>query len=86
MMPHPEPRTDASLNPNALLFGLGLSQLIAWGAHVHIFSVLILPMQKEFGWTTSEITGALTVGLFLTDLLAIPAGKWVDAHGGRGIL
>lgn len=69
-----------------LIFGLGVAQLIGWGALVHMFSAFIKPIQDEFGWTTTEITGALTLSLFIGDLVAILVGDWIDKRGPHAVM
>jgi MFS family permease len=64
-----------------LILGLGIAQLIGWGALVHMYSAFIKPMQAEFGWSSAQVTGALTLGLFVGDLVSIPVGTWLDRRG-----
>ena len=52
----------------------------------HSFSLFVTPMQAEFGWTTTQITLAFTIGLFCADIFGIPVGHWVDRHGGRAVM
>ncbi len=80
------PPSRPPLNTILLIGGLGIAQLIGWGSLVHIFSSFITPMNAEFGWTSAQMTGALTVGLFIGDLASIPVGKWIDRYGGHVIL
>jgi MFS family permease len=80
------PKTQRPVSTGMLIFGLGLSQLIGWGALVHMFAAFITPMQAEMGWTTTQITGALTLALFIGDLVAIPVGDWVDKRGAHGVM
>jgi MFS family permease len=44
------------------------------------------PMEAALGWSRTEINGALTAGLLAAGLAAIPAGRWVDRRGGRGLI
>ena len=41
------------------------------GGMMHMYSAFIQPMQAEFGWSSSEITAALTLGLFIGALIAL---------------
>lgn len=69
-----------------LVWGLAVVQMVGWGATYFAFPAFVKPMQAEFGWSTTAIAGALTSGLLVADLVSIPAGQWLDRHGGRGIV
>jgi predicted MFS family arabinose efflux permease len=69
-----------------LVWTVALHQLVSWGTLYLAFPVFIAPMEAELGWSRSEISGAFTAGLLASGLAAIPAGRWADRHGGRGIM
>ncbi len=69
-----------------LTWGLALAQLINWGPLFAVFPVFVGPMERELGWSRAELNGALTAALLAGGLAAIPAGRWVDRHGGRGLV
>jgi MFS family permease len=69
-----------------LIWTLALHQIIAWGTLHVAFPVFIAPMEAELGWSRAEIAGAFTAGLLTSALAAVPAGRWADRHGGRGIM
>jgi MFS family permease len=69
-----------------LVWGLALSQFVGWGTLYFAFSLFINPMRSELGWSATQLNGALTLGLFVADLAAIPIGHWVDRHGGHAIM
>jgi MFS family permease len=68
------------------VWALALSQFVGWGTLYFAFSLFINPMGRELGWSATELNGALTVGLFVADLAAIPIGHWVDRYGGHFIM
>ena len=73
--------------PNGpLIWGLTLTQIMGWGSLYHLFPVYMRPMQLEFGWSVTDLNLALTLGLIVCDLVAIPVGHWVDRHGGHAIM
>ena len=82
----PERPPRPAVSTWTLIAALGIVQIIGWGGMVHLFSAYIKPMQMEFGWSSTEITAALTLGLFVGDIVAIPVGHWVDRRGGHGIM
>lgn len=48
--------------------------------------VFIKPITEEFGWTRSEMAGAVTFGTILGGILAIFMGRIVDRFGPRWVL
>jgi MFS family permease len=68
------------------VWALALSQFVGWGTLYFAFSLFVSPMRGELGWSATELNGALTLGLFVADLAAIPIGRWVDRHGGHVLM
>jgi MFS family permease len=61
-----------------------ITMLVTAGA-VGAPGVLILPLQKEFGWATSEISSALAVRLLLFGLMAPFAAAFMNRFGVRPV-
>ncbi|MBL0932963.1 MAG: MFS transporter [Alphaproteobacteria bacterium] len=59
-----------------------IAQLIVGGALYYSFAVIAGPMERDLGWTKPEIYGALTLGLVVSGLSALPVGAWMDRYGG----
>jgi len=54
-------------------------------AHIYSVGVMMLPIEREFGWSRATISGGLLV-VALAGLFAAPiAGRAVDRFGARGI-
>src|SRR5699024_282749 len=47
---------------------------------------LLVPMQEEFGWSTTAITGAYSLALMVAGVAAPFVGRWLDRHGARGLM
>lgn len=43
-------------------------------------------MEADLGFSRAQITGALSIGLLTSALVALPVGRWIDRHGARGIM
>jgi MFS family permease len=82
--------TDAPAGVSPLpwlrITALAFSQLVAWGTLYYAFAVIIGPMGAETGWTKPEMNGALSVGLAVSGIVAYSVGRWIDKHGGRGLM
>jgi MFS family permease len=79
-----EPTNDAYRR--VILATLSTTEIVSWGVLVYAFPVLITPMESEFGWSRGEVTGAFSVALLASALAAIPAGRWLDRRGPRGLM
>ncbi|MGR8919453.1 MAG: MFS transporter [Gammaproteobacteria bacterium] len=65
---------------------LGAAQIVSWGCLYYGFSLFVLPMQAELGWSLTALNGALTTGLLVAGLCALPAGMLLDRVGGRSVM
>ncbi len=69
-----------------IAWALAVTQTVGYGVLYYTFSVMIAPMERELGWSRGEISGAFSLALLLSGLVAIPVGRFVDAHGARGVM
>lgn len=69
-----------------LVWTLAAAQLVSWGALYYSFSLFVVPMETELGWSRTTLNGALSCGLLATSLFAYPVGSWIDRHGGRWLM
>jgi predicted MFS family arabinose efflux permease len=68
------------------VFALAAAQLVSWGSIYYSFSLFVVPMERELGWSLTTINGALSAGLMLSGLAAYPVGAWIDRVGGRVVM
>ncbi len=66
--------------------GLGVTELVSWGVLIYAFSVLVVPMRAELGWSMAALNAAYATGVVISGLLAIPVGRVLQAHGARGVM
>ncbi|MBM7844463.1 MFS transporter [Herpetosiphon giganteus] len=65
---------------------LGFTEMTSWGVIYYAFSVLLAPMQQELGWSQAHFTGGFSLALFISGIVALPIGRWLDQHGARGLM
>ncbi|WP_110515237.1 MFS transporter [Herpetosiphon llansteffanensis] len=65
---------------------LGFTEMTSWGVIYYAFSVLLAPMQQELGWPQAHFTGGFSLALFISGIVALPIGRWLDRHGARGLM
>ncbi len=72
--------------PWRLVWSLSATQIVSWGTVYYAFGVLLNPMQKEFGWAQSVLTGAYSMALGISALVLVPVGVWITRRGGRAAM
>lgn len=73
--------TRLALRPAAIVWLLGLSQIIGYGTLYYSFSILADSAATSFEWPVSWLYGSLSVALFIGGLVAPEVGKRIDRHG-----
>ena len=64
----------------------GLLGSTTCGLLLYAFSVFVKPLQKQFGWTTTEVVMAYAICTLIFGLVTFPAGRWSDKYGPRNIV
>jgi len=73
--------------PPRAVAALGLAQLVNWGVLYYAFAVLLQPVQTELGVAPWVVTGAFSLALLVSALLAPAVGRWSDrGRGGAAIV
>jgi MFS family permease len=73
-------------SPWVLIYSLGITELASWGVLVYAFSVLLVPMRDDLGWSDAELSGAYGLGVVVCGFATIAAGRWMDRHGTRVLM
>jgi predicted MFS family arabinose efflux permease len=66
-----------------IIWTLAITETVSWGILYYAFAVFLVPMQRELGWSTPQITGAYSLALVVTMVLSPPVGRWLDRAGPR---
>lgn len=74
------------LRPVAIVWLLGLSQIVGYGTLYYSFSILADSAAASFGWPASWLYGALSLALFIGGLVAPQVGKRIDRHGAGAVM
>jgi MFS family permease len=86
-----KPLEEAGTSPTLyygwrIAWALAVTQTVGYGVLYYAFGVFVTPMEAELGWSRAQTSGAFSVGLLVAGLGAIPAGRWVDRNGARGLM
>jgi MFS family permease len=80
------PRSARAFYGWTVLSGLAIAQIAAWGVLYYGFAVFLLPMERELGWSRTQLSGAFSLGLLASAAAAMPIGRYIDRHGARGVM
>ncbi|MFC5828640.1 MFS transporter [Nonomuraea insulae] len=69
-----------------IVAALAITQTIGYGVLYYAFSVFLTPMTRDLHASSTQVAAALTLAVFTTALCAPLVGRWLDAHGGRGLM
>ncbi|TQM09915.1 putative MFS family arabinose efflux permease [Pseudonocardia kunmingensis] len=65
---------------------LCVTEITSWGVLYYAFPVLAPAMAADTGWSIGTITAAFSLGLVVSALVGIPAGRWLDRYGPRLVM
>jgi predicted MFS family arabinose efflux permease len=65
---------------------LAVTQTIGFGVLSYAFSVLLTPLAADLRTTPAAVTGAYAVSVGTAAAMGVPAGRWLDRHGGRAMM
>jgi MFS family permease len=69
-----------------LVVTLAITQTVSWGIIYYAFTVFIVPMERELGWTRAELSGAFSLALVVEGVSGLFVGRWLDKHGSRSLM
>ena len=70
----------------AIVGALSVTETVSWGILYYAFAVFLVPMQRELGFSTAQLTGAFSVGLLVSGLAGVAVGRYLDHHGPRVLM
>ncbi|HUR03376.1 MAG TPA: MFS transporter [Nonomuraea sp.] len=73
-------------SPARLIGALAITQTAGYGILYYAFSVFITPMARDMHAGVAELTGAITLTVLVSAVVAPLIGRRLDRHGGRGLM
>ena len=70
----------------AIVGALSVTETVSWGILYYAFAVFLVPMQKDLGFSAAQLTGAFSLGLFVSAVAGIAVGRYLDRHSPRGLM
>lgn len=65
---------------------LGVTETVSWGILYYVFSVFLVPMRADLGWSDATLTGAYSLALLVSGFAAPFVGRWIDRRGPRWLM
>lgn len=65
---------------------LAVTQTVGYGVLYYAFAVFLTPVAVELDTSATVVTGAATLSVLVAAVAAVPAGRWLDRYGGRGLM
>ncbi|MEM7068707.1 MAG: MFS transporter [Pseudomonadota bacterium] len=73
------------IRDRAIIF-LAVGQTLVWASTFYSFPALLLRWETAFGWARSELTGAVTLAVFVSAATALLAGRLIDRSLGAKMM
>lgn len=80
----PSPADDGG--DRLLVVGLAVTQIVSWGILYYGFSVLLVPMQRDLGWSRGVLVGGFTTAVVVSALVAPAVGRHLDRAVPRALM
>ncbi|MGL4239639.1 MAG: MFS transporter [Beijerinckiaceae bacterium] len=68
------------------VIAIGVAQTLGYGSVYYLPAILMDGIAKDLGVSTPVAFGAFTLSLLILAFIGPWSGRWIDRHGGRGIL
>lgn len=65
---------------------LAITQTISWGILYYSFSVFLTSFESDLNATRATVTGAFSLALLCSGVIAVPVGRWIDHDGARTLM
>jgi hypothetical protein len=70
----------------AIVGALSVTETVSWGILYYAFSVFLLPMRTELGFSTAELTGGFSLALLISGVAGIGVGRYLDGRSPRALM
>src|SRR2546430_11092524 len=65
---------------------LAVTVTVSYGVLTYAFGIVLVPMQRELGWSRIELAGAFSLALAAWALAGVPVGMALDRYSPRTLL
>lgn len=79
-------RSAVSLGPTAVVWTLGVTQIVGYGTLYYSFAILAADVAASFAVPASRIFGLFSLALLVGGFAAPFVGRWIDRHGAPRVM
>jgi MFS family permease len=72
--------------PWAITAAFSVTATVSYGVLYYAFTAFLVPMQRDLGWSTAELTGAYSLAILVSAVAGIPVGRYLDRRGPRTLM
>jgi MFS family permease len=65
---------------------LSVTETVSWGILYYAFAAFLVPMQRELGYSTAQLTGAFSLALAVSAIAGVVVGRHLDRHSPRNVM
>ena len=65
---------------------LASAQIIVWAGMYYSFPALLVRWEQDLGWSKLDITGAITLAIFLSAIFSPFSGRFIDTGNGPRVM
>jgi MFS family permease len=65
---------------------LSVTETVSWGILYYAFAVFLIPMHRDLGFSTAQLTGAFSLALLVSAVAGVAVGRYLDRHSPRGLM
>jgi sugar phosphate permease len=69
-----------------IVAALSVTETVSWGIVYYAFAAFLVPMHRELGYSTTQLTGAFSLALLISGAAGIAVGRYLDAHSPRALM
>ncbi len=78
---------DQTVRPRWLVVGgIGVGQVLAWGASYYLIAVLAKPIATATGWPLPWVVGGASLGFLVSGLISPRVGRLIEVEGAGRVL
>jgi MFS family permease len=70
----------------AIVGALSVTETVSWGIVYYAFAVFLVPMERDLGLSTAQLTGAFSLALLISAIAGVAVGRYLDRHGPRALM
>jgi hypothetical protein len=70
----------------AIVGALSVTETVSWGVLYYAFAVFLVPMQRDLGFATAQLTGAFSIALLVSGVAGVGVGRYLDSRSPRPLM